>query len=125
MLVKGNPYAYNTDFYLNNELALSVKNSSFNLNLTQLGTPYLYKGPSNYVFNYLSSLNTTLFNSSTPSNNNFYLRFNASQYNDMPWFSILANYTTTLSVPQGVTFNQSNFYNIAGVGIPAKVYYII
>jgi hypothetical protein len=114
---EGTPYAYNTDFYLNGQLALSVKNSSFNLSSSP---HYLYQGTNWYIFNYLNSLNTTLFNSSTPSNNNFYLRFNASQYNSMPWFSILANYTTTLSVPQGVTFNTTNFYNIAGVGNPTN-----
>ena len=114
---EGTPYAYNTDFYLNNQLALSVKNSSFNLSSSP---HYLYQGSNYYIFNYLNSINTTLFNSSNPSNNNFYLRFNASQYNSMPWFSILANYTTTLSVPQGVTFQNSNFTNIAGIGDPTK-----
>ncbi len=116
---QGTPYAFNVSFYLNSNLALNVKNSSFNL--TNYTTPYLYKGTSYYVFNYLSSLNTTLFNSSYPSNNNFYLKFvNASQYNSMPWFSILANYTTTLSVPQGVTFSTSNFNDIAGIGEPTQ-----
>ena len=38
----------------------------------------------------------------------------------MPWFSILANYTTTISVPQGVTFSTSNFNDIAGIGEPTK-----
>ena len=114
---EGTPYAYNTDFYLNGRLALSVKNSSFNLSSSP---HYLYQGTNWYIFNYLNSLNTTLFTSGTPSNNNFYLRFNASQYNSMPWFSILANYTTTISVPQGTNFTSANFYNIAGVGNPTQ-----
>jgi hypothetical protein len=114
---EGTPYAYNTDFYLNGQLALSVKNSSFNLSSSP---HYLYQGTNWYIFNYLNSLNTTLFTSGTPSNNNFYLRFNASQYNSMPWFSILANYTTTISVPQGTNFTSANFYNIAGVGNPTQ-----
>ena len=119
---QGTPYAFNVSFYSNGNLALTVKNSSFNLtNTTVSANNYLYQGSSWYVFNYLHSINTTLFNSSTPSNNNFYLKFvNASQYNSMPWFSILANYTTTISVPQGVTFSTSNFNDIAGIGEPTK-----
>ncbi len=116
---EGTPYAFNVGLYLNSNLALNVPSGSFNL--TNYTTPYLYEGSSYYVFNYLSSLNTTFFNSSYPSNNNFYLKFiNASKYNSMPWFSILANYTTTISVPQGVTFSNSNFTNIAGIGEPTR-----
>lgn len=53
-------------------------------------------------------------------NNNYYVNFiNASSSNDMPWFSIIGNYTTTLPIPQGIDTIQTPFNNAAGLAIPA------
>ena len=38
----------------------------------------------------------------------------------MPWFSILANYTTTISVPQGVTFRPPILMILQEIGEPTK-----
>ena len=36
----------------------------------------------------------------------------------MPWFTILGNYSTTLSVPKGIANTTIPFSDIAGVGRP-------
>ena len=43
----------------------------------------------------------------------------SSQY--MPWFSIIANYTTSIKVPEGVLNQTFNAPDIAGVGMPSGV----
>ena len=113
----GVPYAYNTDFYLNNNRILSISNKSFNLtNTTVSANNYIYQSSNGYyIFNYLGNISSSNLNI---GNNTFYLQYNASQYNAMPWFSILANYSTSISVPQGVLFNSTPFNDIAGIGNP-------
>lgn len=100
-----NRRATNTSFYLNGVLRDTVEPNEF-LQLYNNGQRYFYNNKSNY--------NTTWFQS---GNNNFYLKFNgASANNDMPWFSILANYTTSIQVAQGVFLNTSRANDIAGIG---------
>lgn len=68
------------------------------------------------MFNYLGNINGSELNSGS---NNFYINFNdihSSQY--MPWFSIIANYTTSIKVPKDVLTNTTNFQDIGGVGNP-------
>jgi len=53
--------------------------------------------------------------------NNFHVNFlnmTAGQAYNMPWFSIIANYTTTLRVPQGVLNRRFNFTDAAGLAVP-------
>ncbi|MCE5214740.1 MAG: hypothetical protein LLF83_08495 [Methanobacterium sp.] len=109
--------ATNTSFYLNGVLRDTIDPNEFLL-LFNNGNRYFYNNKSNY--------NSSWFNT---GNNTFYLKFNgASANNDMPWFSILANYTTTINVAQGVLFDTYNFNDIAGVGRPqgstGLIYYL-
>jgi hypothetical protein len=104
---QNNPSAFSTDFYLNGALSQSIKNTKFQ---------YLYTGANDYMYNYQGNLTGNLLNSGS---NNFYLRLNASQYSDLPWFSILANYTTSINAPVGIIFPPAIYFNdIAGVGRP-------
>ncbi len=67
------------------------------------------------IFNYLQNINpTTLIN----GQNNFLLTYNATTNNNMPWFSIIANYTNTISVPKGIANDTIPFNDIAGIGRP-------
>ena len=68
------------------------------------------------MFNYLGNISGSEL---LHGLNNFYINFDdvhSSQY--MPWFSIIANYTTSIKVPQGVLTNTTSFPDIAGVGNP-------
>jgi hypothetical protein len=100
--------ATNTSFFLNGVLRENIDPNEF---------LYLFTNNNRRFYNNKSNINTAFFNSGV---NNFYLRFNsASSNNNMPWFSILANYTTSLNVAQGVLFADSRFTDIAGVGRPS------
>jgi len=55
--------------------------------------------------------------------NNFHVNFlnmttGPRERYDMPWFSIIANYTTTFKVPQGVLNRRINFNDAAGLAVP-------
>ncbi|TMS40321.1 MAG: hypothetical protein FGO69_11265 [Methanobacterium sp.] len=103
--------ATNTSLFINGVLRETIDPNEF-LYIYSYGS-----GSSTRKFyNNKTNLSTSLFHS---GENNFYLRFNtASSTNRMPWFSILANYTTTLNVAEGILFNNSKFNDIAGVGRP-------
>ena len=76
---------------------------------------YLYT-LSRAMYNYQGSLNPLQLKQGT---NQFYINFNdVSSSNDMPWFSIIANYTTTIKIPQGVSVNTFQFPNAAGLAYP-------
>lgn len=100
--------ATNTSFFVNGVLRDTIDPTEF---------IFLFNNGNRYFYNNKSTINPAILNAGT---NNFYLRFNsASANNDMPWFSILANYTTSLNVAQGVLFADSRFNDIAGVGRPS------
>lgn len=100
--------ATNTSFFLNGVLRDTIDPNEF---------LYLFNNGNRYFYNNKSTINPALLNAGV---NNFYLRFNgASANNDQPWFSILANYTTSLNVAQGVLFADTRFTDIAGVGRPS------
>lgn len=103
----GTARATNTSFYLNGALRGQINPNNF---------LFLFQNGNRRFYNNKTNINPAYLN---PGLNNFYLRFNsASQYNDMPWFSIIANYTTTLNVAEGILFNDSRFDDRAGVGRP-------
>lgn len=67
------------------------------------------------LYNGLLNINA---NDLTPASSNpLHITFgNLDRYDDMPWFSILANYTMTIKVPQGVSKpNYTNFDDQAGL----------
>jgi hypothetical protein len=95
------------------------------------GINFVLNGNSNNVprnsFIYLYSLSHDMYNYQgtinplqlTQGKNQFYVNFNdVRSSNDMPWFSIIANYTTTIKVPQGVSTNTFKFPDAAGVAYP-------
>lgn len=99
--------ATNTSFFVNGVLRDTIDPNEF---------LFLFNNGNRYFYNNKSNINPAILNAGV---NNFYLRFNsASANNDMPWFSIIANYTTSLNVAQGVLFNDTRFTDIAGVGRP-------
>lgn len=103
----GTARATNTSFFLNGVLRENIDPNEF---------LYLFTNNNRRFYNNKSVINPNYFN---PGLNNFYLRFNsASSNNNMPWYSIIANYTTTLNVAEGILFNDSRFDDRAGVGRP-------
>jgi len=103
----GSGPATNTSFFLNGVLRETIDPNEF---------LYLFTNNNRRFYNNKSNINNAFFNAGI---NNFYLRFNsASSNNNMPWYSIIANYTTTLNVAEGILFNDSRFDDRAGVGRP-------
>ncbi len=104
---KGKSYAADVVINSNHNI---IKNSSFtflNLRPGTQQTMYNYQG-----FPDFGQIHTGV--------NGFYVNFiNATSYNDMPWFALIANYTTTFKVPEGVLNDQFNFTDAAGVAVPA------
>jgi len=103
---KGKSYAANVVINGNYNI---IKNSSFTFLNFRPGTQqtmYNYQ-----VFPNYGQIHTGV--------NGFYVNFiNATRYNDMPWFALIANYTTTFKVPQGVLNDQFNFTDAAGLAVP-------
>ena len=95
-----------------------IANSNFtflNYRLNSAGTATTGQTMYNYQGNLTSS---DLHNGI----NNFYVNFKSpglSSYSDMPWFSLLAKYTTTVKVPQGITTEITNFTDTGGLAIPS------
>lgn len=70
------------------------------------------------VYNYKGSISPTYL---TGGVNQFYVKFkNTDSYDNMPWFSLIANYTTTIKVPQGVSTNTYSFPDCAGLAYPSN-----
>jgi len=101
-----------------NALNHDIANSNFtflNYRLNSAGTATTGQTMYNYQGNLTSS---DLHNGI----NNFYVNFKSpglSSYSDMPWFSLLAKYTTTVKVPQGITTEITNFTDTGGLAIPS------
>jgi len=75
------------------------------------------------MYNYQGNITNTEL---VPGANNLYINYknnvagSLNSYSDMPWFSILAKYTTNILVPQGIITNITNFTDTAGVAIPTS-----
>jgi hypothetical protein len=104
----GSSYSsYGANFVLNGNTN-SIPSNSFSS---------LYTLSSKRIYNYKGSINSNQAHSGI---NNFYLNFvNPTSRNDMPWFSLIANYTTTIKVPQGVSTNTYAFSDCAGLAYPS------
>ena len=98
--------AYNADVVINNNNNY-IKNSSFTYLYTSTGV-----GP---VYNYQKLLNSSIINNGL---NKFYIQYNATNNQNMPWFTIIANYTTAITVPLGIANDTISFPNIGGIGRP-------
>lgn len=105
----GTGNATNTSFFVNGVLRDTIDPNEF---------LYLFTNNNRRFYNNKSNINASYFNSGV---NNFYLRYNsASSSNNMPWFSIIANYTTSLNVAEGVLNDTFRCNDIAGVGRPTS-----
>ena len=98
--------AYNADVVINNNNNY-IKNSSFTYLYTSTGV--------GAVYNYQKLLNSSKINNGL---NNFYIQYNATNNQNMPWFTIIANYTTAITVPLGIANDTISFPNIGGIGRP-------
>lgn len=124
----------------NNISADSLDDPSFGTQLTINGhnygniTPFTMLYPrvsgsgridNGLVYNYKGDINGADLN--TGDNNQFYVYFNYqnllhsnNQYT-MPWFSLIANYTTTIQVPAGILSIDETFPDAAGLAKPNNV----
>jgi len=123
----------------NNVSARNYIHSSFGTQLTINGhnygntTPFtlLYPRVSStgtitqgLVYNYKGDIDAAHLNPG--ANNEFHVYFNhqnllRSNYDyNMPWFSIIANYTTTIQVPAGILSLDETFPDAAGLAKPAN-----
>ena len=98
--------AYNADVVIDGNHNY-IKNSSFTYLYTSSGV-----GP---IYNYQKILNSTALANGL---NNFYVKYNATTNQNMPWFSIIANYSTSITVPLGIANDTIPFNDIAGIGRP-------
>jgi hypothetical protein len=92
-----------------------------NYNVAQNRFQYLYSYSSGYTtykfYNNLSSISTS--NLIKGDTNSLYVHYtDVNSYNDMAWFSLIANYTVSMVVPQGVVTNTYNFQDLAGLAYP-------
>ncbi|KUK74978.1 MULTISPECIES: hypothetical protein [Methanobacterium] len=88
-----------------------------NYNVAQNQFQYLYNQNDYRFYNNLSSINTNAL--AKGSTNKLYVHYtSASSSNDMAWFSLIANYTVSMMVPQGVVTNTYYFNDAAGLAYP-------
>lgn len=67
------------------------------------------------VYNYQKNITSAMLNNGL---NNFFVQYNATANQNMPWFTLIANYTTSISVPKGIANDTLTFPDIAGIGRP-------
>jgi hypothetical protein len=104
----GQTKLFNPDVVINGVNHNNILNTSFLNIYTSAG-----QGP---ISNYQQNLSASILSA---GNNNFYVQFkNATSNMNMPWFTIIANYTTSISVPKGIANDTIPFPNIAGIGRP-------
>ncbi|MBI4813344.1 MAG: hypothetical protein HY802_03150, partial [Methanobacterium sp.] len=79
--------------------------------------PQLYTYSNYHFYNYQRLINTNIL---TPgATNNLYVNFGSvDSTNDMAWFSLIANYTVSMVVPQGVVTKNYFFDDAAGLAYP-------
>ena len=76
------------------------------------------------MYNYQGNLTAAELHSGA---NNLYINYrnnvagSLSTNSNMPWFALLAKYTTTIQVPQGILTDVDNFTDTAGVAIPTAL----
>lgn len=110
-----NGQSFGTNTYINTNPALVANSNQFTfLNLRPRSNTRMYNYQGDIP---VASLHTLV--------NNFYVQilprpFYSGSY-DMPWFSILADYATNITIPENVTEDTYNFTNAAGLAVPNPV----
>lgn len=107
--------SFKTNTVINSNPALFANSNQFTfLNLRPGTNTRMYNYQGNIP---ISSLHTLV--------NNFYVQFVPADFSwnsyDMPWFSILANYTTNITVPVNVNTTPYYFQDTAGLAVPNQV----
>jgi hypothetical protein len=99
--------AFGTDLNVNGQHYIANSNQYTFLNMRPGTSPA--QNMSNYQAN-LTNLNNGI--------NNFYLKFNQLRSgHNMPWFSIIGNYTTSFPVPKGIISQTFKFNDAAGMAL--------
>lgn len=96
-----------------------VNNINHNILNTSFTFLNLRPGTSETMYNYQGNLTSSEL---IRGKNNFYVNFlnpGLNSGSDMPWFSILASYTTSIKVPVGIITDINNFTDTAGVAVPS------
>ncbi len=105
--------SFGTSTYINDKPALEASWDQFTFLNYRPGTNtrmYNYQG--NIPLSYLK-----------PLVNKFYVKFNpyTSTVHNMPWFAMLADFTTNITVPDNVDEHTYKFQNAAGLAVPSQV----
>ena len=70
-----------------------------------------------YMYNYLGSVSNSFLSAGDMNYFNLHYTNMSDHRYDMPWFSLIANYTTNLVVPQGIIFNTTYMPDAAGFAV--------
>jgi hypothetical protein len=99
---------------------VNINGHNYAVNRNQFQYLYTSSGSGvNYRFyNNMTQINTAFLNPG--SINNLYVRYtDVNSANDMSWFSLIANYTTSMVVPQGVVTKSYYFDDLSGLAYSA------
>lgn len=110
----------NDRYHRNPSYSANVKVNNLNHVISNTSFTFLNLRPGSYetMYNYQGNLTSSELKT---GNNNFYVNFldpGLNSQSDMPWFSMLASYTTTLKVPVGILTDVANLTDAAGVAVP-------
>lgn len=102
--------SYGVNFTINN-------NNTYNINSSNFEKLYLQPSNSFPVYNYRGLIPSSQLNTGV---NNYFVKFTntTSNRNDMPWFSIIGNYSTNIIIPKGIITQTFYSKDGAGVAIP-------
>jgi starvation-inducible outer membrane lipoprotein len=105
----------------NPSYSANVVVNNINHNILNTSFTFLNLRPGTYetMYNYQGNLTSSEL---LYGKNNFYVNFlnpGLNSGSDMPWFSMLASYTSTIRVPVGIITDINNFTDTAGVAVPS------
>jgi hypothetical protein len=97
-----------------------INGNNYQVNPNQFTFLNLRPGTNTRMYNYRGIINPAQL---SPGSNNYYVNFRDisywdRNYYDLPWFSIIGNYTTTFRVPKGILNERFNFTDAAGLAVP-------
>lgn len=72
-----------------------------------------------WMYNYLGSISTNYLTSGVVNSFNVAFTNMSNHKYDLPWFSIIGNYTTSFLVPQGILSSTYYFPDTAGLAVPS------
>ena len=76
-----------------------------------------YNDPQQCMYNHLGNVSSSFLSAGSTNSFNMHYTNMANHRYDMPWFSLIANYTTSLVVPQGIIFNTTYLPDTAGFAV--------